>query len=172
MVEVYIGLGSNLGDRAANIWEAARRLEALPGCDLVCQSPLYETEPVGSVSQGWFLNAALRLELEAETDPLVLLMAVKEIERSIGRRPGLPWGPRIIDIDLLLYEDVGMETEELTLPHPELWNRKFVLAPLLDVMPDGELRRRVEQGLKDLGDEGPEVRPYSPPDGGHQELAS
>ena len=77
------------------------RLAALPGCDLVRQSPLYETEPVGPVSQGWFLNAALRLETDAE--PLVLLMAVKEIERSIGRRPSLPWGPRLIDIDLLLF---------------------------------------------------------------------
>jgi 2-amino-4-hydroxy-6-hydroxymethyldihydropteridine diphosphokinase len=170
MAEVYVGLGSNLGDRAANIWEAARRLEALPGCELVRQSSLYETEPVGSVSQGWFLNAALRLVTDAE--PLVLLMAAKEIERSIGRRPSLPWGPRLIDIDLLLFEDVGMESEDLTLPHPELWNRKFVLTPLLEVIPEGELRRRVEEGLKELGEEGPEVRPYRPPDGANHELAS
>ena len=170
MAEVYIGLGSNLGDRAANIWEAARRLETLPGCKLQRQSPLYETEPVGPVSQGWFLNAALRIDTDAE--PLILRTAVKEIERSIGRRPGLPWGPRLIDIDLLLFEGVGMESEELTLPHPELWNRKFVLAPLLDVMPEGELRRRVEEGLHELVDEGPEVRLYSPPDGAQHEFAS
>lgn len=170
MAEVFIGLGSNLGDRAANLWEATRRIATLPGCELVCQSALYETEPVGPVTQGWFLNAAILIKTEVE--PLVLMTSVKEIERSMGRKPTLRWGPRIIDIDLLLFEDVGMQSEELTLPHPELWNRRFVLDPLLEVMPACDLQRRIEQRLQDLGDEGPEVRPYVPPDGAHRELAS
>lgn len=170
MAEVYLGLGSNLGDRAANIWEAARRIAGVPGCSVVCQSALYETEPIGPVSQGWFLNAAILIETEAE--PLVLLTAMKEIERSIGRKPSLPWGPRIIDLDLLLFEDVGMESEQLTLPHPELWNRKFVLIPLLDIVPDGELRKRIELGLADLIDVAQEVRLYQAPDGANHELAS
>ena len=169
MAEVFVGLGSNLGDRAANIWEAVRRIAALPDCNLVRQSALYESEPVGPVAQGWFLNAVVLIETEAE--PLVLLMAVKEIERSMGRKPGLPWGPRLIDLDLLLYQDVGMETEELTLPHRELWNRRFVLEPLRDVIPDGELRRRIEEGLMDLTD-GPEVRLYQPPDGANRHLSA
>lgn len=167
---MFLGLGSNIGDRAANLWEATRRINALPECEVVGQSALYETEPVGPVSQGWFLNAVISVETEAE--PIVLLTALKEIEASMGRTPTLPWGPRLIDIDILLFEDVGMETEELTIPHPELWNRKFVLIPLLDVMPECELRRRVEAGVVQLADQTQEVRVYQPPDGSAHELAS
>jgi 2-amino-4-hydroxy-6-hydroxymethyldihydropteridine diphosphokinase len=168
--EVFLSLGSNLGDRAANLWEAVRRIAALPDCAVVAQSQLYESEPVGPVTQGWFLNAVISIETEAE--PLVLLTATKEIERSMGRRPGIPWGPRVIDIDLLLYEDVGIESEELTLPHREIWNRRFVLLPLLEVMPDCELRRRCEVTLEGLEEAQQEVRLYVAGDGMSHELAS
>lgn len=157
---VYLGLGSNLGDRAANVTEAVRRLGALPHTHVLRVSPVYETEPVGPVRQDWFLNAVLAVETALR--PLELLRAAKEIERDMGREPGPRWGPRAIDIDILIYGDEQLSTDELTLPHPELWNRRFALVPLREVIPSGPLATRVDQRLAELGDS-PAVRLYSPP---------
>lgn len=149
---VYLSLGSNVGDRAANLWEAVRRLAQLSGSRLIRLSPLYETEPVGPVPQDWFFNAVLCLETPLK--PLQLLSAAKRIEQEMGRAPGERWGPRLIDIDILLYDDLRLESEALVIPHPELWDRRFVLDPLKDVLPDGELRRAVESRLEALGGRG------------------
>lgn len=156
-VDAYLGLGSNVGDRAANLWEATRRLGALPSCEVVRWSPLYETEPVGLADQPWFVNAAVAIK--TGLGPLELLHAVKELERAMGRTAGVRWGPRLIDIDVLLYGEITMASEELTIPHPELWNRRFALVPLAAILEPGQLANRVAERLQATGPS-PVVRPY------------
>jgi 2-amino-4-hydroxy-6-hydroxymethyldihydropteridine diphosphokinase len=132
-----IALGSNLdsdvpgvgGDREANLREAVRRLGALGEVRAV--SSFYDTEPVGLVAQPRFLNGALLLETELE--PLTLLRGMLEVERGMGRVREVAKGPRVIDLDLLLYGDRVVETEELVLPHPEMHGRRFVLEPLAEI---------------------------------------
>jgi 2-amino-4-hydroxy-6-hydroxymethyldihydropteridine diphosphokinase len=145
----YVGLGSNLGDRAANVWTAVQHLSELPGCRIARLSALYESEPVGPVPQGPFLNAAVAVEVSLA--PQELLRAMKGVEDAMGRVPTVRWGPRLIDLDLLLYGHVVMSTDELTLPHPELWNRRFVLLPLLQIAKGDPLRRRIEQAIERIG---------------------
>ncbi|MBM2811421.1 MAG: folK [Chloroflexi bacterium] len=157
-VEVaYLGLGSNLGDRAGNLWGAVERLAALRGTRILSLSPLYESEPVGPVDQPWFLNAIVAVA--TELSPVDLLRDAKAIERQMGRLPSERWGPRLIDIDLIFVGEVVLETEELILPHPELWNRQFVLRPLGDVLPGGGLHDRVDERLDQIG-ERPVVRRF------------
>jgi len=132
MPKVYLGLGSNLGDREGNIAEALRRLSE--GVSIERVSSLYETEPVGYEEQPWFLNAVC--EGETELDAEGLLRFVKGIEREMGRKETVRWGPRVIDIDILLYDDIVLEMPELTIPHPRLHQRRFVLAPLAELAPD------------------------------------
>ena len=128
-----IALGSNLdsrfGDREANVREALRRLGELGEVKAV--SRFYDTEPVGVVDQPWFLNAAVVLETELE--PVELMRALLRIEQEMGRERVVTKGPRVIDLDLLLYGDRVMSTAELTLPHPEMQERRFVLEPLGEV---------------------------------------
>jgi len=130
----YLGLGSNVGERRAQL-EAA--VAALPthGVRVLASSSVYETEPVGLVpNQRWFYNACLRVE--AEPDPERLLDACKAVERQLGRPPGGPrHGPRPIDVDLLLLGELQHRSERLTLPHPEVRARRFVLVPLLELDP-------------------------------------
>ena len=147
MPDVYLGLGSNLGDRQANILEVVRRVGDLPGTRIVARSDLYETEPVGPISQDWFVNAVLRIE--TGLDPHSLLRSVKSIEGAMGRLPAGRWGPRVVDVDILFYDDVELTDHELTIPHPGLWDRRFVLVPLLDVLNDGALRDRVRRRLQE-----------------------
>jgi 2-amino-4-hydroxy-6-hydroxymethyldihydropteridine diphosphokinase len=132
-----VALGSNLesrfGDRRANLLEAVKRVGELGEVRVV--SSFYDTEPVGYVAQGRFLNGALLLETELE--PVELMRGLLAVERAMGReREGaVAKGPRVIDLDLLLYDDVVMATEELTLPHPEMQERRFVLEPLAEIAP-------------------------------------
>jgi 2-amino-4-hydroxy-6-hydroxymethyldihydropteridine diphosphokinase len=150
MPEVYLSLGSNLGDRAANLWEAVRRLAEPPGCKLERVSRLYETAPIGPRDQPWFMNAVVRLHVTRSAHEL--LAAAKQIELDMGRKAGERWGPRLIDIDLLLYGDETIRTDDLVIPHPEFWNRRFVLVPLAEVLPAGPMRDRAlarEQDLRD-----------------------
>lgn len=156
-VTAYLGLGSNLGDRAANLWEATRRLGELRGCTVERCSRLYETAPVGPQEQPWFLNAVLRVQ--TSLSPHDLLRAAKQIEREIGRVPGERWGPRLIDIDVLLFGEKRIASAELTVPHPELWRRRFVLVPLADVVPSGPLADEVRRRLEELGEQ-QELRPW------------
>ena len=132
---VYLGVGSNLGDRAANLAAALRGLEGAGVAVHRC-SPLYETEPVGVREQPWFLNVVA--EGETALSPTALLTAAKAVERAVGRTPGARWGPRVVDVDILLYDDRQVaETEPwLVIPHPEMWHRRFVLLPLHDLRPD------------------------------------
>ena len=128
MTRAYVGLGSNLGDRESMILQAAERIDA------VRLSTIRETEPWGYADQPRFLNAVA--ELETELQPRALLERLLEVERELGReRPKPHWGPRTIDLDLLLYGDVVIDEPGLTVPHPHLAERLFVLEPLAELAP-------------------------------------
>lgn len=131
---VYLSLGSNLGDSASMLTQALERLDRLPGTRVKRASRLYETEPVGELNQPAFLNIAA--EIETVLSPLELLNAAQRIERELGREKGPRWGPRLIDIDLILWGETVMQDEDLTLPHPRFRTRAFVLAPLSEIAPD------------------------------------
>ncbi|NOX61593.1 MAG: 2-amino-4-hydroxy-6-hydroxymethyldihydropteridine diphosphokinase [Chloroflexi bacterium] len=133
MATVYLSLGTNLGDRAANLEEARRRLG--PRVRVKKVSPIYETAPWGILDQPDFLNQVV--EGETRLSPFDLLAFVKAIERDMGRDPSeVRYGPRPIDIDILFYDDLEQTSETLTIPHPELAERAFTLVPLADLAPD------------------------------------
>jgi 2-amino-4-hydroxy-6-hydroxymethyldihydropteridine diphosphokinase len=132
MATIYLGLGSNLGNRARNIYAALRRLRSHVRLDRV--SSLYETEPVGVTDQPWFLNLVCLGQTALQ--PEALLVAVKGIERDMGRKEGVRFGPRLIDIDILFYDDLVVRTERLEIPHPRLHQRGFVLIPLMELAPE------------------------------------
>lgn len=132
---VYLSLGSNLGDRAEQIEQALAELEAA-GVRIARRSSLYETEPVGTGAQRWFINCVV--EVETELMPLALLHTAKRIERHLGRRTGAGTQPaaRRIDIDILVYGSHRVDMPELTIPHPGLAERRFVLEPLRELVPE------------------------------------
>ena len=131
---VFIGLGSNLGDRGGFLNQAAARLRQLDGVSVVWFSPVYESEPVGNEPQPLFLNAVG--ELETALLPVDLLARLKAIEQDLGRKPGERWGPREIDLDILLYDGLVYDRDGITVPHPRLEERRFVLVPFRDIAPD------------------------------------
>jgi 2-amino-4-hydroxy-6-hydroxymethyldihydropteridine diphosphokinase len=159
----YLGLGSNVGDRRANLQAAVEDLWA-HHVEVLASSSVYETEPVGEVlDQREFYNACLRIETELE--PHALLDACKAVERALGREPGgVRHGPRPIDVDVLLLEGVEFESDRLRLPHREVTSRRFVLVPLLELDPDLEVTGggRAADALERLGP-GQEVRKAGPP---------
>ena len=129
---VYLGLGSNMGDREAMLKSALDELET-PGLRLLRVSSLYETEPIGLREQRWFLN--LVAEFETELFPKQLLHRMQKIEMRLGRKRTVENGPRMIDIDILLYGNLAIKTEELEIPHPRYRERRFTLAPLAELNP-------------------------------------
>jgi 2-amino-4-hydroxy-6-hydroxymethyldihydropteridine diphosphokinase len=131
---VLLSLGSNLGDRADYLRRAVEALASLPDTRLAAQSSIHETAPWGVTDQPSFLNLAV--EIETALGPLELLNAVKAVEVRLGRTPGSHWGPRVIDIDLVLWQDKVMKTDALELPHPRFRERAFVLLPLREIAPD------------------------------------
>jgi 2-amino-4-hydroxy-6-hydroxymethyldihydropteridine diphosphokinase len=159
----YLGLGSNVGDRRANLQAAVEDLW-VHGVAVLDSSSVYETEPVGEVlDQREFLNACLRVETGLEPEPL--LDVCKAVERALGRDPGgVRHGPRPIDVDLLLLDDLVYESDRLRLPHREVTSRRFVLVPLLELAPDLVVPGdgRVADRLEALGT-GQEVRVAGPP---------
>ena len=158
MTPAYLGLGSNVGDRRGHLTAAARLLPER-GVNVLASSSVYETEPVGLVlDQRDFYNACLRVD--TDVGPEQLLDECKAVERALGRAPGgVRHGPRPIDVDVLLFGDSAFSSERLTLPHPEVTSRRFVLMPLLELdpaltLPSGE---RLSDALAALGGEGQEV---------------
>ena len=133
-MRVHLALGSNIGDRDRNLAAAIEALEGLEGTRVYAISSCYETEPLGYTAQPLFLNMAV--EIETEMAPLELLKAVKDIEVRLGRRFANRWGPREIDIDLILWGSERVEMEALTLPHAQFRQRAFVLTPLAEIAPD------------------------------------
>jgi 2-amino-4-hydroxy-6-hydroxymethyldihydropteridine diphosphokinase len=129
---VYLSLGSNLGDREAHLRDALHLLQDVVTIRRV--SSLFLTDPVGVTHQPEFANLAV--EADTSLEPLELLKEVKRVEHEVGRRPTFRWGPRVVDIDILLYDDLVLETPELTIPHPEITRRAFVLLPLAQIAPD------------------------------------
>ncbi|MBC7237729.1 MAG: 2-amino-4-hydroxy-6-hydroxymethyldihydropteridine diphosphokinase [Chloroflexi bacterium] len=161
MARVLLGLGANLGDRAANLYHALSEL-CRHGARLLALSPLYETEPWGVQDQPRFLNAACQVEVTLE--PQALLAMLKEIEKLLGRQPTVRYGPRPIDLDILLYDDVIIDTPQLQIPHPGMLARGTVLVPLADIVP--QIRhplsgRTIAEHLAELGPT-PDVAPYPP----------
>jgi len=128
----YLSLGSNIGDRAANLNAAIRKLGELG--EVLVVSSFYETEPVGPVPQSWFLNCAVKM-ITAKM-PRQFLRAILGLERRMGRRRTQDKGPRTIDIDILLFGESVIETRELTIPHPAMHERRFVLEPLAEIAPE------------------------------------
>jgi len=154
---VYLGLGSNLKDRKAQIDEAVTRLAELG--KVLAVSSYYETEPMEVARQPWFLNCAVALETERM--PKQLLAAVLEIEQAMGRRRTQPKGPRIIDIDILLFGNSTAETAGLVIPHPRLAERRFVLEPLAEIAPETRhpvLKKTIRELRDGLGKGGGAVR--------------
>ena len=165
---VFLGLGSNLGDRRANLREAARRIEAA-GARIVRESSIYETEPVGYLDQPWFLNQVIeaRVErdgsLQREDEAEALLAVLLRIEEEMGRRRVIEGGPRVIDIDLLLYGSLIIaRSTEIIVPHPRMHLRRFVLEPMREIAPD-LLHPSIGKTFRELLDELDDtsiVRPY------------
>ncbi|GAV23204.1 2-amino-4-hydroxy-6-hydroxymethyldihydropteridine diphosphokinase [Carboxydothermus pertinax] len=152
----YIGVGTNLGNKLENIKRAIEELNSLPATKVIKTAGVYETEPWGYKEQDWFLNTAVALETELA--PEELLEALLQIEAKMGRVRHIRYGPRVIDLDLLWYEGEERQGEKLTLPHPRLTERAFVVLPLLELWPDGEIkgmslreaaaRLKKEQGIR------------------------
>jgi 2-amino-4-hydroxy-6-hydroxymethyldihydropteridine diphosphokinase len=132
MKRVYLALGSNRGDRIAAIRRALELLDDA-GVEVVRASSFYRTQPVDFAPQAWFVNSVA--EVQTDLLPLRLLHTCKSVERAMGRRPGVAKGPRVIDVDLLLYEDFVIRSPDLTVPHPEMSRRRFVLIPLREIAP-------------------------------------
>lgn len=148
MAIVFLGIGSNLGDRQANIDKAIALLKENQDVGILTVSSFIETEPEGGPPQGNFLNGALKIKTDLL--PLELLSQLKMIERRLGRAKGEPNSPRPIDLDILFYDDVVIvEGKSLTIPHPRLTQRTFVLKPLMEVAPDF-VHPRLKKTVKEL----------------------
>lgn len=153
---IFVGLGSNIGNRSGNIAMALRYLEPL--ARPVRVSSIYRTTPRGVENQPFFFNAVA--EIVTGLEPRSLLRHLKNIEHEIGRRPGERWGPRPIDLDLLLYDDEIMESELLTIPHPRMADRAFVLVPLAEIAPrlrHAALSRAMSELARDIDKSGVEM---------------
>ncbi len=160
MAQAFIGLGSNLGQREDFIERAVAALAQTPSVVVLQRSELYETEPVGVVDQPWFVNAVV--EIETDLSPRELLGVCQQIERSLGRHPRP--GPREIDLDILLYDDMIVNEPDLQIPHAQMHRRRFVLVPLSEIAPTAVhpiLHQTVAQLLQGL-DDSKEVNPLRP----------
>lgn len=158
MPEILIALGSNLGDRGGYLAKAIQKLE--PEIHLLSESSIYETEPWGHKEQDPFLNQVIRAETALL--PHAVLRKLKSIESELGREKTIRYGPRVIDLDLLFYDNLVLSTEALKIPHPQLAKRAFVLIPLKEIAPDfvhpqfDQTIRQLSQKISDKG-----VRKYA-----------
>jgi 2-amino-4-hydroxy-6-hydroxymethyldihydropteridine diphosphokinase len=135
MTIVYLGLGSNMGDRIGFLQQALTQLTAHPQVRLLSASSFYETEPVGDTDQEWFVNVAVAIETDLAPEPLLTHCLAVEQQLGRQRQADRPFGPRTVDIDILFYGSLVWHSDSLTLPHPQVCHRAFVLVPLLEVNP-------------------------------------
>lgn len=148
MARVFLGVGSNEGDRLNNISDAIRRLSILPDIRIKQIAPVIETRPVGGPPQGPYLNTVVEMETALAAEKLLGLL--QDTERQLGRVPGGPrWGPRPIDLDILFYDDRIINTQALQVPHPRLHERRFVLEPLTQIEP-ALIHPVLKRSVKDL----------------------
>jgi 2-amino-4-hydroxy-6-hydroxymethyldihydropteridine diphosphokinase len=157
---VYLSLGSNVGDREAQLQDARAKLATVGR--VVAESSFYETEPVEFTQQPWFLNCALALE--TSKTPQQLMAAILRIEEEMGRRRVRKKGPRSVDIDILLFDDTVLDSKELTIPHPAMHQRRFVLEPLAEIAPEllHPVLKKTIRELRDALPPGQAVRKLEP----------
>lgn len=146
MNKSYLSLGSNMGDRLGMLREAVRLLKEHRKIDIMKISSLYETDPVGFTDQDAFLNMVVYLQTDLSA--LELLEVCQDIERKLDRKRDKRWGPRTIDLDILLYNKEELETEKLIIPHPRMHERAFVLVPLLELDPDQDFIEPQREGIE------------------------
>ena len=158
-MDAFLGLGSNLGDRLSTLQRTIDLLASEPGIDVRRTSRIWETDPVGGPEQPDFLNVVA--EIRTTLEPLDLLAAVNRVEAALGRTRDIRWGPRTIDIDILLIDDLTIDDDRLTVPHPRMQERAFVVMPLLELIPDPVLPNDIH--LLDARLPGQQVRPAFPP---------
>lgn len=149
MSKAYLGLGSNVGDKKANLEKAIQLLEDNKSVIVIKKSSYYETEPVGYKEQDWFLNMVV--EIETSFEPEDLLEYCQWIEKELKRKRIVRWGPRTIDVDILVYEDYESNDEMLTIPHPRICERAFVMIPLHEIAPALKIKgKSIEELLKNF----------------------
>ena len=153
MNQAFISLGSNIGDRYHYLHEALKILETSYEVELVKVSSVFETDPVGYTDQDLFLNMVA--QISTELTPFELLDACLEIEKELGRKREVRWGPRTIDLDILLYNEENIITERLVIPHPRMIERSFVVIPLLEISPELKLPSMIKP-LREIADELPD----------------
>jgi 2-amino-4-hydroxy-6-hydroxymethyldihydropteridine diphosphokinase len=158
-MEAFLGLGANLGDRLATLQRAIDLLAAEPGINVQRSSRVWETDPVGGPEQPDFLNVVA--EIETVLEPFALLEAVNQVEATLGRTRRIRWGPRTIDIDILLVDHLTIDDARLTIPHPRLHQRAFVMMPLIELIPHPVLPDNTH--LLDVRLPNQQVRPAFPP---------
>lgn len=152
MARAAIALGSNVGDKRGNVARAIELLER-DGARVVRRSADFRTEPWGPVEQDWFVNACVIVE--TELSPEELLSLCRRIEAELGRKRDMRWGPRTIDVDILTYDNLTIDTPELVVPHPRMFERAFVLVPLLDADPEAVVGgQRIADLVRAVGREG------------------
>lgn len=148
-IPIGFSLGSNIGEKADNIRTALARLDIEPGIQINKISHFYKTAPWGIKNQDWFINSCAMGY--TNLSPHELLRICKKVEIQMGRIPNIRWGPRLIDIDILFYGDRKIDTDQLTLPHPEIWNRPFILIPLAEIMDNQSIvGRTVNEAVSNL----------------------
>ena len=130
----YIGIGSNMGDKRCMITQAIQRLDEIPGMQVEAVAPFYRTAPIGYAKQAYFINTVVKVS--TVFTPRQLLKELQQIENAFGRKRTIRWGPRTLDLDILIYGDLELDEPDLQIPHPRMQERAFVICPLADINPD------------------------------------